>query len=38
MANFPQAYPLWSILIVALNVLVLCAVTERWQGYEEAVT
>ena len=37
MANFPQAYPLWNILIVALNVLVLFALTARWQGYKEAV-
>ena len=37
MANFPQAYPLWNILIVALNILVLFALTARWQGYREAV-
>jgi hypothetical protein len=37
MANFPQAYPLWNILIVTLNVLVLFALTARWQGYKEAV-
>ena len=37
MANFPQAYPLWNILIVALNVLVLFALTARWQGYKETV-
>ena len=37
MANFPQAYPLWNILIIALNVLVLFALTARWQGYKEAV-
>ena len=37
MANYPQAYPLWNILIVALNVLVLFALTARWQGYKEAV-
>jgi hypothetical protein len=37
MANFPQAYPLWNILIIALNVLVLFALTARWQGYREAV-
>ena len=28
---------LWSILIVALNVLVLYALTARWQGYKQAV-
>ncbi|MDA0167393.1 hypothetical protein OM076_44450 [Solirubrobacter ginsenosidimutans] len=37
LANFPQAYPLWNILIVALNVLVLFALTVRWQGYKESV-
>ena len=37
MANFPQAYPLWNILIVALNVLVLFALTARWHGYKESV-
>ena len=37
MANFPQAYPLWNILIVTLNVLVLFALTARWQGYKESV-
>jgi hypothetical protein len=37
MANYPQAYPLWNILIIALNVLVLFALTARWQGYKEAM-
>ena len=37
MANFPKAYPLWNILIIALNVLVLFALTARWQGYDEAM-
>src|SRR5688572_3523871 len=37
MANFPQAYPLWNILIVTLNVLVLFALTARWHGYKESV-
>ncbi len=35
MANYPQAYPLWNILIVALNILVLYALTARWEGYKE---
>ena len=34
MANYPQAYPLWNILIVALNIVVLFALTARWQGYK----
>ena len=33
MANYPQAYPLWNILIVALNILVLYALTAHWRGY-----
>ena len=37
MANYPQAYPLWNILIIALNVLVLFALTARWKGYKEAM-
>jgi hypothetical protein len=37
MANYPQAYPLWDILIVALNILVLFALTARWRGYSESV-
>lgn len=38
MANFPQAYPLWNILIVTLNVLVLFALTARWHDYKETVS
>jgi hypothetical protein len=37
MANYPQAYPLWNLLIVALNILVLYALTARWQGFRESV-
>lgn len=37
MANFPQAFPLWNILIVTLDVLVLFALTAGWQDYKEAV-
>ena len=37
MANYPQAYPLWNLLIVALNILVLYALTARWEGYKEPV-
>ena len=37
MANYPQAYPLWNILIVALNILVLYALTARWEGYKASV-
>jgi hypothetical protein len=38
LANYPQAYPLWNILTVALNFLVLYALTARWQGFRESVT
>jgi hypothetical protein len=37
LANYPNAYPLWNILIVALNIVVLYALTARWQGYKERV-
>ena len=37
MANYPQAYPLWNILIVTLNILVLYALTARWQGFKATV-
>ena len=37
LSNYPQAYPLWNILIVALNVLVLFALTARWEGYKQSV-
>ena len=36
MANYPQAYPLWNILVVALNILVLYALTARWQGFRQS--
>ena len=37
LANYPQAYPLWNLLIVALNIVVLYALTARWQGYRDSV-
>ena len=37
LANYPQAYPLWNILIVALNFVVLFALTVRWEGYNETM-
>ena len=36
LANFPQAYPLWNLLIVALNIVVLYALTARWVGFKES--
>jgi len=37
MANYPQAYPLWNLIIVALNIVVLYALTARWQGFTESL-
>ena len=37
MANYPQAYPLWNILIVTLNILVLYALTARWEGFKQSL-
>jgi len=37
MANYPQAYPLWNLLIVALNILVLYALTARWASYKASL-
>lgn len=31
-------YPLWSLTIVALSIVVLYALTARWSGYREEVT
>ena len=36
LANYPQAYPLWNTLIVTLNILVLYALTARWQGFKQS--
>ena len=36
MANYPQAYPLWNLIIVALNIVVLYALTARWAGFKES--
>jgi C4-dicarboxylate transporter len=37
MANYPQAYPLWDLVIIALNIVVLYALTARWHGFRDAV-
>ncbi len=36
LANYPQAYPLWNLMIVALNIVVLYALTARWVGFKES--
>jgi hypothetical protein len=35
LANYPNAYPLWNVLIIALDVLVLYALTARWEGFRD---
>ena len=37
LANYPQAYPLWNLMIVALNIVVLYALTARWQGFRDSL-
>jgi hypothetical protein len=37
LANYPQAYPLWNILIVSLNFVVLYALTARWKGFRDTM-
>jgi len=37
MANYPQAYPLWNVLIVALNIVVLYALTAHWRGFKNSL-
>ena len=32
-----SAYPLWSLVIITLNIIVLFALSARWEGYPEAV-
>jgi hypothetical protein len=31
------AYPLWSLTIIALDIVVIYALTARWSGYREEV-
>ena len=38
LANYPQAFPLWEITILALYIIVLFALTARWQGYKNAMS
>ena len=33
-----SAYPLWAIVVLTLNVVVLYALTARWEGYSERST
>lgn len=38
LANYPQAYPLWNITILALQIIVLYALIAKWEGYKESAT
>jgi hypothetical protein len=31
------AYPLWTLTGIALSVIVIYALTARWEGYSDAV-
>ena len=37
LANYQQAFPLWEITILALNIVILFALTARWQGYKDTM-
>ena len=30
-----SAYPLWTLVIISLNVIVIYALTARWEGFPE---
>jgi hypothetical protein len=36
LANYPQAYPLWNITILALQIIVLYALVVKWSEYKSA--
>ena len=37
MANYPQAYPLWNITILTLQIIVIYALVAKWEAYKEEV-
>ena len=37
LANYPQAYPLWNITILTLQIVVIYALVAKWEGYKEQV-
>lgn len=37
MANYPQAYPLWNVMIATLYIVVIYALVAKWEGYKEEV-
>jgi hypothetical protein len=34
MANYPQAYPLWNITVLALQIIVIYALVAKWEGFK----
>jgi hypothetical protein len=32
-----SSYPLWSLIIISLNIIVIYALTARWEGYSDRV-
>jgi hypothetical protein len=32
-----SAYPLWALVAIGLNIVVIYALTARWEGYPETV-
>ena len=37
LANFPQAYPLWNITVLALQIIVIYALVAKWEGFKAAM-
>jgi hypothetical protein len=37
LANYPQAYPLWNITVLGLQVVVIYALIVRWEEYREQI-
>lgn len=37
MANYPQAYPLWNITVLALQIVVIYALVAKWEGFKASM-
>jgi hypothetical protein len=37
LANYPQAYPLWNITILTLQIVVLFALVAKWGEYKASI-
>lgn len=35
LANYPQAYPIWNVTVLALQIIVIYALIARWEDYRE---